>query len=497
MKFINLNSLIEATSKLSSSAVTNYLEHFEIAFDSDEIDDLAILVQYLKSNGLRNVNNFFVGYKIKQISKQFDLLRIGENSIINIELKRTSTEPKIEKQLTQNRYYLGFLGKPVHTFTFVSDTQELYQLDKTNTLSKVSSQVLVDILHTQILIDVIDIDSLFKPSNYLVSPFNSTDKFISDEYFLTEHQNNIKKEILDSFNKGVSVYASISGKPGTGKTLITYDIAKTLRNNGNQVLIVHSGYLNEGHHTLISQYGWNIFSIKDYKNNSNLHFSHIIIDEAQRIDRSILHKIQIEVAQNNAKCIFSYDPEQCLSKKEEINNIGEEIRRIALGNQKQLTEKIRTNKEIASFIVSLFDKNKTNPTEEYKNINIQYFEDNQSAKNYANLLTINGWEVINFTNSLYNKVSYDDIQPLGVKNSHNVIGQEFDNVAVFIDHHFYYNTEKKLEASFVSGGAYSIDKMLYQNLTRTREKLTIIIVGNSPMLNAILEILKPNSVVIV
>lgn len=100
-----------------------------------------------------------------------------------------------------------------------------------------------------------------------------------------------------------------------------------------------------------------------------------------------------------------------------------------------------------------------------------------------------GWEVINFTGSTRNSLSYDDLQPVSNKNSHDVIGQEFDRVAVFIDPHFYYNSEKKLEANHVLGGYYSMQKMLYQNVTRAREELQLIIVNNPQLLSVTLDIL--------
>jgi hypothetical protein len=48
----------------------------------------------------------------------------------------------------------------------------------------------------QEIISLDNIDKLFNPSNYLVSPFNSTDRFIKNEYFLTNQQENIKASIL-------------------------------------------------------------------------------------------------------------------------------------------------------------------------------------------------------------------------------------------------------------------------------------------------------------
>lgn len=491
MKHINLNSLIESYKRLSGDSFKEYLQLFHIEFDQDEIKDLSVLLNKLKVNGLNNLDNFYIGYTINQISKQFDLLRFGTDTVVNIELKRTSTTKKIEKQLSQNRYYLHFLGKTVHTFTYVVDSDELYIYDQTNTLSTTTFINLVSILNSQILEDIKDIDSLFKPANYLVSPFNSTSQFIRGEYFLTEHQNNIKNDIIKLFKSTSAEFVSIIGKPGTGKTLLTYDIAHDYRIKGFNVFLVHCGLLNDGHRTLINDYNWSIQAIKPFINSPPSTFDILIVDEAQRLPINQLLDIEHLINSFNAKCIFSYDPEQCLTHAESSRNIGSMIEQRTVSKVYGLTEKIRTNKEIASFIVNLFNLSKTNPTQSYNNINIQYFSDYQSARNHAKNLSKKGWEVINFTNSLHYPVSYDDFQVSTNKNSHQVIGQEFDNVAVFIDEHFYYDANKKLRGRNVSGGAYAIDKMLYQNLTRTREKLNIIIVNNPVILSTILGIISP------
>ncbi|RHW38171.1 DUF2075 domain-containing protein [Neobacillus notoginsengisoli] len=493
MKSINLDSLVESYNFLDDGIFDEYLSIHGIEFDKEEMYDLSILLKNIKANGIHNLDNFFLGFSINQISKQFDLLRIGSDSIINIELKRKSTPQKIEKQLIQNRYYLQFLGKTVHTYTFVSETGELFKYDHTGVLYSTLIKNLVTLLDSQDLEDVEDINSLFKPSDYLVSPFNSTDKFIRGEYFLTDHQINIKKDILNRFSSNKAEFISVVGKPGTGKTLLTYDLAHFYKNNGLNVLVVHCGKLNIGHDILRVKYKWRIQSIKQFHQISTQSFDILIVDEAQRLQKPQLDIIQNTVNSIQAKCIFSYDPDQIFTRQESYTNIGLTIEQNVITKSYRLTDKIRTNKEIASFIVNLFDLSKSNPNQNYENIYIQFFNDYQSAKKYADNLSFNGWEVINFTNSLYNYVTYDNFQNAQNKNSHDVIGQEYDNVAVFIDEHFYYDSNKKLTAYSVSGGVYSVDKMLYQNLTRTREKLNIIIVNNNKMLSEILNILSPKS----
>ena len=48
--------------------------------------------------------------------------------------------------------------------------------------------------------DAVDsnIEDLFKPKDYLISPFNETEKFVKGEYYLTGQQEQIKNEIIDN-----------------------------------------------------------------------------------------------------------------------------------------------------------------------------------------------------------------------------------------------------------------------------------------------------------
>lgn len=106
MKDINLISLTQAENTVSEAFFTRYYQYYGIGIKSDEVDVLKNFVTKLGYECVdkRIFNHFFVGYRIPQISKEFYLLRIGDNHIINIELKRECTEEKIKKQLIQNRY---------------------------------------------------------------------------------------------------------------------------------------------------------------------------------------------------------------------------------------------------------------------------------------------------------------------------------------------------------------------------------------------------------
>ena len=59
---------------------------------------------------------FFYSYQIPRLGKEFDLLQIKDDQIINIELKSgIVSDEAIRKQLIQNRYYLSVLGRAIQS----------------------------------------------------------------------------------------------------------------------------------------------------------------------------------------------------------------------------------------------------------------------------------------------------------------------------------------------------------------------------------------------
>jgi hypothetical protein len=487
-KTINLISLVNAYHDLSTEVLDVYLNTMGVKVKQSEMEDITKLVDKIKSTKINKTvfDNYYVGFTINQIGKEFDLLRLGLNYNINIELKKKSTQNKVQKQLIKNRYYLSFLEKEVLNFTYVVDEDILYFLEKDNSISEVDIDFLVCKLFEQEVLEVEDINKLFDPSNYLVSPFNSTERFIANEYFLTNHQESIKEKFYAINSTSQKKLFSIEGSAGTGKTLLVYDLAKEFINAGKKVLIIHCGILNNGHSKLIHNYSWNIISIKDYKKTFEEHYDLIIIDEAQRIYKNQFEEIVNYAVTNQSTCIFSYDPNQCLHNTEIQNNIPKHIDSIVKEKFK-LTEKIRTNTEIAAFIKNLFDLSKRNPQQNYSNIEIQYFSDISNARSYIESLKLKGWIAIDYTVSRYTWCSLDKILIQSNENAHTVIGQEFDKVVAVIGESYYYDSNGKLMGDTES--YYHPTKMLFQILTRARKKLCLVIVNNETLLKKCLEII--------
>lgn len=389
-----------------------------------------------------------------------------------------------------NKYYLSSLKKEIYVFTYVSSEKKLYSIDENQDLIETNIRQLLVALASQNVSKINNIDSFFNPSNYLVSPFNSTQEFVKKKYFLTKHQEEIKINIKNHFKSHSYSIISIKGKAGTGKTLVTYDIANDVYRN-NEILIIHCGILNKGHFILKDDYGWNIIPIKHFVQQDFSKYYLIIIDEAQRIYKNQLDIIIDEVKKHSINCIFSYDGQQTLSKSEIYANIEAEIEKELTIKSFELTTKIRTNKEVASFIQCLFNKDKIVEKFNYSNIEISFFNVIQDANLFLSQLKLENWKIINYTPSTRTTLPYEQYQIMDEPdNAHTVIGQEFDNVVAIIDEHFYYKKDKLSTKSYRIRPYYHPTKMLFQIVSRTRIKLQIVIIKNQEILERCLEILK-------
>lgn len=494
VKAINLISLLNAQADVSDLSFKKYVSGFGINphIRMNELADLQSLVHALRKHTPFTYifNNFFVGFMINQIGKEFDLLRIGINSVINIELKRKSTEEKITKQLIQNEYYLKFLDVELYHFTYVSSTEKLYILIDSERIEEVGFDVLIDRLREQRLLEIDNLHHLFDPINYLVSPFESPEAFLKDEYFLTAQQSTFKREILDMTPVDIPLFISIEGGPGTGKTLLLYDIAKDFIRKSRGVKIYHCGKLNTGQQKLNNNYGWFIESIVHEGQSAltlNEDFSKydvIIFDEAQRLDIQQLALFLDKILTLPVMCIFSFDRQQYLTTEEMKHNIPGYIEERLHPRRYELKNIIRCSKEIQAFISNLFDLAKQSTNQRYMNISTQYFSSYDSAGSYLHYLNEEGWKVLDsippkFTQSGSEKDSF-----------YEIIGQDYEEVAVIIDDSFYYNDQNKLSyRESAKRLKYQKTKILFQNVTRARRKLHLVIIDNPEVLEKVLNIL--------
>lgn len=458
-----------------------------------EIESLRILVNKLFQTGMKvsDFDGFFYGFKIPQIGKEFDLLKFSEKYCLNIELKSTSVpDEQILGQLIKNRHYLNHLGKRVALYTVVTDTMTCYKLSMNNELVKVDLLEIKNRLLELAQSFISEIDALFRPSEYLVSPFNTPEKFIQGEYFLTHTQEQIKKNILKGVDEAfLGAYFHLTGKPGTGKTLLLYDVAKELSRNG-KTLVIHCGKLSDGQDKIKNEINnLNIIAAEQLRGDKFdlSKYGFILVDESHRIYVSQFNKICTSIQENDQVCIFSSDPGQILSSAEKRRNIVGKIKSLHLDGEFVLSEKIRTNKELNSFIMYMRDlKNAPKVPMNYFNVQLNYANTTQEAQNILEYYRNEGYIFINYSKSNYCSSSYSAYEE--DFDTHHVIGQEFDKVVMLMDNSFFYDENGVLSGVPHPNPDYLYPNLFYQGITRVREKLAIVVVGSESLFEKIASI---------
>ncbi len=491
MRGINLISLLNAYHNLNKYDFSAFKKYYGLKSKEHEICCIEELLAKLALYDVPMYENFYLSYQIPHIGKEFDLLRFGDNHLINIELKTNAPKKAIWQQLKNNKYYLNYLNSKKYYFCYVAKANRLYQLNENNQLINAKDDYLIQLLQTQKLTSITNVDDLFDPANYLVSPFNSPKKFLQNQYFLTSHQNDIQKRIFDTIeqNKKLKIF-TISGEYGTGKSLLTYHIAKRLINAGFPVLILHCGNLNDGHWKL-QQQGFNIVPLSQLTPQHFKSYGIVIIDEAQRIHKQPHHhemSLQDILYQLNKKhswALFSYDKKQTLSHSECGEQIEQVLYKLPNFESYHLTNTIRTNQDIVDFIQCLFNKNTTLNIPNNAPVEFIYCSE-KDAIQYLNYLN-QDYKIIQY--SLHKaKLLRKEFSQLKLQSSYDVLGQEFDNVAIFIDKYFTYNAQGKLTYPITTADNDEV-RCLYQNITRTRKKLKIVIIENKEILKRCLELL--------
>ncbi len=499
MKQLNLISVVSGAAALEKLG-----SEFEKKYGSlkpHEVRCLSLFIKLMKTYGcgLNEFDGYYVNYSIEQIGKEFDLLKFGVNRILNIELKseldNETKYQKILKQMQINYYYLKFLNMETIIISYVENDGFYLYCPSKDKAEKLSLQQVADFLFSQDVNYNIDPKNLFIPSNYLISPFNSTDKFMENDYFLTNAQQTIKNDINKNIKQKSFGFYCISANAGTGKTLLMYDMAKEYIQKGKKVCIVHCGKLNPGHLLLINKYKWNIISIKEIpRTNANfwegrMPYDVIFVDESQRIRNIQLDSLTNYALLNKISVFFSYDVKQYLRSNECCDIHKYLIAKYPSANifARKLSNKIRTNKNMSEFISNLLQIKDVHSCADYNCITIDYMCDINDLKAYLNFLSTNGWTAITYTTSRINQDPYDNLSDISNLNAHDVIGQEFSKVVLVMDDNFMYNSDGKL---LVRKSYYNARGMLYQIVTRVVDDLKIIVFNNEDLYIKLLDILK-------
>ena len=490
MERINLYALYKIALNLDlevANSLSNKLQDVDyIKLQIHEYTSLDTLIEQLAKtpNDLQYLRDFNFGYKINQIGKEFDLLKVSDEGILNIELKSSGNEDSFKKQLINNRYYLNALNKPIYLYTYNAETNKLYTLVNEDFIASDFSH-LIEKIAILSSVNSIKIDDLFDPNLFLVSPLNNTTLFLSKKYFLTSQQYEIKLCIYEAIKNGLSNFFSITGKPGTGKTLLLLDMAIEL-SASKKVCFVHCGILSKGHAIIGSKTNVNVFPIKDIRKVNIESYDYVLFDESQRMFKREYTYLQSNIFSLNKTLIFSHDPYQILSNTERNSDTSSAIESIKDIKKYNLTNKIRTNPDIIRFVQAMLEPIRKNEIRKSNRIKIYYSRNDKHSSNLIKELEVQGYKYIKYTPSNF-KLSHMDKMPSSV-NSHQVIGQEFDKVVLIINNDFFYY-KNVLIAKQHPNPDYIYTKLLYQSATRAKNNLALIVQENNDVLKELLNLL--------
>ena len=159
-----------------------------------ELDSMKELVKQLELQ-MSDVSalRFFYSFQIPKLGKEFDLLQIKEEQIVNIELKSGGvSEDAIKKQLLQNKYYLSVFGKSILSYTYISSQKRLIKLTNHDHIVDADWEQLCSALQKNSADYEGEIEDLFQAELYLISPLTEPVRFLEKEYFLTSQQRDIE-----------------------------------------------------------------------------------------------------------------------------------------------------------------------------------------------------------------------------------------------------------------------------------------------------------------
>lgn len=438
-----------------------------------ELESMRALVEQLELH-VPDVSalRLFYSFQIPRLGKEFDLLQIKENQIINIELKSGAvSEEAIQKQLIQNRYYLSVLGKPIQSYTYISSQNRLMRLTNHDHVIEASWNQLCAALQKGGKDYSGDIENLFRAEWYLFSPLTEPNRFLNKEYFLTAQQRDIKRQILKKIREEQTGYFSFSGLPGTGKTLLLYDIAMKLSNR-QQVCIIHCGEAGkkwEILHKRLQRIDFltdnqleTQFSLDDYHA--------ILVDEAHLLSVEKLN-VLLDMSENRP-IIFSSDSEEMISPKEMDQSTMKRMEDLPDLQTFRLTNRIRTNAELSSFIQNMMHLPVRKNQNGYPHVSVVYANDEKEADTLVQDYVRQGYQY-------FQQMEGAELGVTAVRDTEKMV--------VMLDERYYYDEDQYLRSSNPMQNGQSEVRRLFHLLNQAKENLAFVVKENETLYGILLD----------
>ena len=427
-----------------------------------ELDSLKRLVEQLETQmpdvcGLR----FFYSFQIPRLGKEFDLLQIKEDQIVNIELKsEVVSEEAMRRQLLQNRYYLSVLGKPIRSYTYISSQNRLVRLTNHDHLADTGWEQLCSELQNESEDYKGDAEALFQAELFLISPLTEPSRFLKKEYFLTAQQRDIERQILKKIRLDKTGFYWFRGLPGTGKTLLLYDMAMKLSVR-QQVCMIHCGEAGEQWKVLHERLRRvKYLSDREIVPDILAGASAILVDEAHLLSREKLEYVLQHCG--NHPVIFSSDCEDMISPEEMDRGTVQTLEQLSGIQSFRLTNRIRTNAELSSFIQNMICLPERKMGRRFPHVTVLYANDDREAELLLRDAQNQKYEVLS---------------------NEKELAISADCLAMILDQRYFYDKQRHLRSNDRSV------RRLFHQLNGAKEKLMLVVKQNEPVYAALLDLL--------
>lgn len=502
---INLLSFFEAEKKKEIFELYRRINCIENLSD-EEINGIKTIyrkfIEYLDVNDSK-LSGYFLGKQYKRVvSEEFDILRFSDKKIINIELKseRISDE-EIKRQLNRHDYFLKSIDidLEVKLFTYIQETDELFKYcDNKKDIVPCKFNELIDEIPT----DFVEKNLLerLNPTSFIISPYSDIKRFSSSQYFFNIQQ----KDAENLLKKSDKRLLGLRGGAGTGKSLILFDVAEYFSSNLEyKVLFIFCSKMEVDEIMNIDKVV--SFKFTDIVNVVNIDletFDIIIIDESQRLTKSQWDNYISLLDQGKIdKLILSVDNAQTLRPEEKELNIEDKLKKISENDKDKieyvdyLTNSVRSDIELETFIKKLFDKKKSIKEIDFPKVNAVYFENENNARDFIeycrnkeNFVPIELPECKKFKNGYVYSTELEKIYNSS-NSAFNVVGREFDRVVLPLRQEISYDSEGKLIIDTKENYRYLAENCLFQAITRVKSELLLVVIGNEKLYRKIYEIL--------
>ena len=295
-------------------------------------------------------------------------------------------------------------------------------------------------------------------------------RFLEKEYFLTSQQRDIERQILKRVRAEKSGYFIFTGLPGTGKTLLLYDIAMKLSAKKQRVCMVHCGE-SEEKWKLLHERLQRIDFLSDKQLNHELqlkNYSGILVDEAHLLTLEKL-EILLELSEHQP-VIFSSDSEDMISPDEMDRSVIERIENLPQIQSFHLTNRIRTNAELSSFIQNILHLPDKKGTRNYPHVDVVYANEKKETENLLKDYIRQGYE--------YQKNKGQ------IKEN-----KETEQLVMVLDDAYYYDEKGYLRTNVCKEEGKQEVRSLFHQLNQAKERLTLIIEKNEEVYEKMLNLL--------